>query len=95
MNADGDHMTRASIQEFRETRRVTKDASAAGCEDIFSYWNNHSVTAESCDREEVLHIARRADGSFYLEIGNIVHSGTLDDLEKILYEWARDEGWLD
>lgn len=85
----------ASIAEFRATLRLTgQDPEAAG-EKVFSYWNNGSVTAEACDREEVLHIVRAADGSFRLEIANLIHTGSLEELEGILYAWALDEGWLD
>ncbi len=32
--------------------------------------------------------------AFRLEIANLVHSGSLEELEEILYEWASDEGWF-
>jgi hypothetical protein len=32
---------------------------------------------------------------FRLEIANLLHTGTLEELEGILYSWAREEGWLD
>lgn len=61
---------------------------------MFSYWNNSEVTHLQCDREEVLHIARRPNGSFYLQIANQIYEGTLEELEKILFDWAREEGWF-
>jgi hypothetical protein len=85
----------ASIAEFRATLRLTwADPEALG-EKVFSYWNNECVTAESCNREEVLHIVRSPEGCFRLEIANFLHSGSLEELEGILYSWALDEGWLD
>lgn len=88
-------MVSASVEEFRATLRLTWDDPSTNGERIFSYWNNQSVTSSSCDREEVLHICRRTDGSFYLEIANLVHEGPLEQLEDTLYRWAADEGWLD
>lgn len=87
-------MAPASLKEFRSTRRAIKDEAAGRGEEVFSYWNNDSVTQENLDRDEVLHIVRSADGSFYLQIGNLLHSGTLTELEEALYQWALDEGWL-
>jgi len=85
----------ASIAEFRATMRLTwADPDSPGLK-VFSYWNNDSVTFERCDCEEALHIVRRVDGSFCLEIANLRHSGSLEELEGILYAWALDEGWLD
>lgn len=85
----------ASIAEFRSTLRLTwADPELPGVR-VFSYWNNEAVTSERCDREEVLHIIRGADGAFCLEIANLRHSGSLEELEEILYAWALDEGWLD
>jgi hypothetical protein len=84
----------ASIAQFRSTLRLTWADPDSPDYRVFSYWNNEAVTSESCDREEVLHIVRSPDGGFRLEIGNLLHSGSLEDLEGILYEWARDEGWL-
>jgi hypothetical protein len=87
-------MAPASLEEFRSTRRVTRDEATGRGEEVISYWNNHSVTEENLDRDEVLHIVKSADGSFYLQIGNLLHSGTLAELEEALYQWALDEGWL-
>ena len=42
-----------------------------------------------------MHIVRASEGSFRLEIANLLHNGALEDLEEILYEWACDEGWFD
>ena len=84
-----------SIAEFRATMRLTWAAPDSPGLKVFSYWNNNSVTFERCDCEEVLHIVRQSDGSFCLEIANLRHSGSLEELEGILYAWALDEGWLD
>jgi len=85
----------ASIAEFRATLRLTLQDPVAPGEKVFSYWNNELVTAATCDRDEVLHIVRGVDGSFLLEIANLSHRGSLEELEGILYAWALDEGWLD
>ncbi len=69
--------------------------TGAGNTFVLSYWNNESVTYDSCDTEEVLHIARSRDGAFHLQIANLTHTGALEELEQILYRWALDEGWLD
>lgn len=87
-------MPEISIDEFRASLKVSSD-EALGCgEQVYSYWNNQSASPAHCDREEVLHVMREADGSFYLEIGNILHRGPLAELEEKLFEWARDEGWF-
>lgn len=87
-------MAEVTLSEFRATLRVTwVDPDGRG-EKVFSYWNNESVTHEVCDREEVLHIVRQADGTFYLEIANLVHEGTFEELEETLYNWSVDEGWF-
>ena len=88
-------MNQVSLAEFRSTLKLTWVASDGTGEKIFSYWNNESVTSDVCDREEVLHLVRRADGSFYLQIANTLQEGTLEELEQELYEWAANEGWLD
>lgn len=85
----------ASIAEFRATLRLTWSPPDCHGEKVFSYWNNDAVTSDACDREEVLHIIRAEDGAFRLEIANLQHSGSLEELEGILYAWALDEGWLD
>ena len=83
------------LSQFRATLRVTwVDAEGRG-EKVFSYWNNESVTHALCNREEVLHIVRRLDGSFYLQIANRLQGGRLEELEEALFDWARDEGWFD
>lgn len=88
-------MAAVTLIEFRATLRLTwVDADGRG-EKVFSYWNNESVTSRLCVREDVLHLIRRANGSFYLEIANIIQEGSLEELEEALYEWARAEGWLD
>ena len=88
-------MAAVSLSEFRATLRLTW-VDAEGCgEKVFSYWNNEAVNPESCDREEVLHIVRRHDGTFYLQIANLVQEGTLEELEAALHAWALDEGWFE
>jgi len=88
-------MHEITLSEFRATLRLTwVDAEGRG-EKIFSYWNNKEVAHDSCNRQEVLHITRMADGRFCLEIANTVRGGTLEELEEDLFNWARDEGWLD
>lgn len=88
-------MPGASLSDFRSTIRLTWIDQDGRGEKVFSYWNNQAVTPSACEREEVLHIVRRPDGSFYLEIANIVRSGTLEELELFLYQWAKDEGLLE
>lgn len=88
-------MAAASLADFRATLKVTWIDPDGRGEKVFSYWNNQSVTHELCDREEVLHLVRRADGAFYLQIANQLQEGPLEELEEALYEWARDEGWID
>lgn len=88
-------MTLVTLTQFRATLRLTWVDDESRGEKVFSYWNNESVTHEVCNREEVLHIIRRFDGSFHLQIANIVQEGSLEELEEALYEWASDEGWLD
>lgn len=85
----------ATLETFRSTLRLTWEDSSLGSIKVFSYWNNADVTSSHCERDEVLHITRHADGSFILQIANLVHLGTLEELECILYQWAADEGWLE
>lgn len=88
-------MAPVTLAQFRATIRLTwLDAEGRG-EKVFSYWNNESVTHDLCNREEVLHIVRRSDGSFYLQIANQLQVGGLEELEETLYAWALDEGWLE
>jgi len=83
-----------SIEGFRSSLRLTWESPDTPGELILSYWSNASATSSFCDTEETLHISRRRDGSFQLQIANLVHTGTLEELEEILYGWALDEGWL-
>jgi len=84
-----------TLADFRATLRLTwADPDSPG-ERVFSYWNNEAVTPDACDRGEVMHIVRSSDGAFRLEIANLLHSGTLEELEQVLYKWAGDEGWFD
>ena len=87
-------MAEITLAKFRATIRLTWVDPAGLGEKIFSYWNNELVTHDVCDRGEVLHIVRRSDGSFYLEIANLLHEGSLDVLEETLFSWAFDEGLL-
>lgn len=84
-----------SLNDFRGTLRLTWADPDSHGEKVFSYWNNECTTSEFCDREEVLHIVRDCDGTFRLEIANLLHSGSLEELEIILYDWADAEGWLE
>ena len=84
-----------TLTGFRATLRLTWADPESPGERVFSYWNNEAVPPEDCDRAEVMHIVRASDGAFRLEIANLLHTGNLEDLEEILYEWACDEGWFD
>jgi len=84
-----------SLNDFRATLRLTWIDHNGRGEKIFSYWNNDAVTFDLCNRDEVLHIVRSQEGDFLLEISNLCHTGTLEELEKLLYGWAQDEGWFD
>lgn len=84
-----------SLAEFTATLRLTWGDPALEGEKVFSYWNNECVTSDAVNSEEVLHIVRARNGEFRLEIANLLHRGTLEELEGILYAWALDEGWLD
>ncbi|MCP9877997.1 hypothetical protein KBZ17_15455 [Cyanobium sp. A2C-AMD] len=87
-------MSEVSIDEFRATLKVSSGEPLSRGEEVYSYWNNQSADPICFDPEEGLHIVRRTDGSFYLEIGNILHQGPLAELEEKLFEWAGDEGWF-
>jgi hypothetical protein len=89
-----DDAVSVSLADFQSTLRLTWADPESPGERIFSYWNNQAVTPEACDRTEVMHIARTSNGTFYLEIANTYRTGSLEELEGILYEWARDEGWF-
>ena len=90
----GKPLSSVSIADFRKTLKIRKSDLAIYGEDVYSYWNNKPIDSPCPGLEEVLHIRRKGDGSFYLEIGNILHHGSLAELEEKLFEWARDEGWL-
>jgi len=83
-----------SLEEFTATLRLTWNDPAGAGEKVFSYWNNECVTSDAVNSEEVLHIVRARNGEFRLEIANLLHKGTLEELEGTLYAWALDEGWL-
>jgi len=84
----------ATLKAFRATLKLTWEDQSLDGDKIFSYWNNWATTSNQCDMEEVLHIIRRIDGTFYLQIANQLYEGKLEELEEILFEWARCEGWL-
>lgn len=84
-----------TLADFRATLRLTWADPESPGEKVFSYWNNEAVTPQVCDREEVLHIVRASDGAFRLEIANLLHTGSLEELESVLFSWAFDEGWFD
>ncbi len=84
-----------SISEFRASLKIVKEEPASRGEEIYSYWNNQDIDSLGFSRDETLHIRKDPNDMFYLEIENIVHHGSLAELEVKLFEWARDEGWLD
>jgi hypothetical protein len=84
-----------SLPQFRASLQVSLPQGKCPEELAFVYWNREPLCRKSLLPDDALHIIRRSDGSFYLEIGNILHEGDLSVLEEILFEWARDEGWLD
>ena len=88
-------MQQASIEQFRASLAVRMDRNADTSEQIYIYWNRPPKDPLTLEEEETLCIRKKSDGSFYLEIGNLVHQGDLTELEEILFHWARDEGWLD
>lgn len=85
----------ATLDDFRSTLIIFKAESSTSGDELYTYWNNHSASPVSLDREELLHITKRGDGQFFLEIGNMHYQGSLRLLEQKLYEWALEEGWLD
>lgn len=85
-----------SFRDFKETLRVIAPASTDSGNKLYTYWNNTSIDlSATVDLDEIIHIAQRPDGSFFLTIANCIFEGELEDLEIKLYEWALDEGWLD
>ena len=44
---------------------------------------------------DTLIIEHRGDNEFGLTIANCQYSGTLAEMEEILYKWADDEGYFD
>jgi hypothetical protein len=87
-------MEKASLCQFRASLQVAHQQGERHKEIAFVYWHSKRVNDSSPLHEDSLRIMRRSNGCFYLEIGNIVHEGELSELEEILFEWARDEGWL-
>lgn len=88
-------MGKASLAQFRASLEVVHQQGEGHKEIVFVYWHRERVNDSSPLHEDSLRIMRRSNGLFYLEIGNIVHEGDLSELEEILFEWARDEGWLE
>lgn len=84
-----------SLDDFRSTRKILVLEPSDSGETVYTYWNNNSDVFDEFNRDEILHIVREANGGFYLQIANIVERGPLQQLEEKLYEWAKDEGWLD
>lgn len=84
-----------SLEEFRSTLRFIQDPTTDRNEVVLGYWNNDITTEGELPREELLHIVRACDGSYYLEIANVLHTGSLPELERILFDWAASEGFFD
>ena len=87
-------MQSVSIEDFRSTLAVIGGDAIGNKEQLYTYWNNLDPKFDDRDRECVLHIVKREDGIFYLEIGNIQHRGSLEELEQKLFEWAASEGYF-
>lgn len=87
-------MQGASIEDFRATLVVIGGDAIGNKEQLYTYWNNLDPKFDDRDRESILHIVKREDGAFYLEIGNIQHRGPLEELEQKLFEWAASEGYF-
>jgi|694.fasta_scaffold07072_3 hypothetical protein len=85
----------ATVDDFRRTLIIFKEESSTGGDELHTYWNNRSANSVSLDKEELLHIKKRGNGEFFLEIGNMHYQGSLRMLEQMLYEWALEEGWLE
>jgi len=81
-----------SIDDFRSTLRVITPGGETDHETIYTYWNNSD---EDLGQEEILHLKRRNDGGYHLEIANVLYEGSHQELEEVLYQWALDEGWFD
>jgi hypothetical protein len=88
-------MQAVSLKEFRATLVIVGGETIGNKEELYTYWNNREPKFDDRDRESILHIVRKEDGSFYLEIGNMVYLGSLDELEERLFIWAADEGFFD
>jgi hypothetical protein len=88
-------MSIATVDDFRSTLMIIKEESSMSGDELYTYWNNRSASPVSLGREELLHIKKRSDGAFFLEIGNMQYQGSLKVLEQKLYEWALEEGWLE
>lgn len=86
-------MGHASLAQFRASLQVSHQL-VNNIEKAFIYWNKAPLSRQIELPEDTLRIMRRQNGSFYLEIGNLIHEGELTALEDALYDWARDEGWL-
>lgn len=88
-------MAQASLAQFRGSLQVVHIHGDRSEELAFVYWNDNALGSPIELGEDALRIMRRLNGSFYLEIGNMIHEGELSALEEILFEWGRDEGWLE
>ena len=88
-------MAEISLDQFRFSLQVIHLQGERSEELAFVYWNSKRLNSPSMLQDDVLTIIRRFDGSFYLEIGNMQHVGELFALEKILFDWALEEGWLE
>jgi hypothetical protein len=88
-------MQQVSIEQFRASLAVRIDRNVDTLEQVYTYWNRPRNNSLTLEEEEALCIRKKPDGSFYLEIGNLLHQGDLPELEEILFYWARDEGWFD
>ena len=87
-------MAGVSLDQFRFSLQVIHLQGEKHHELAFVYWNSKRLSSPSTLQDDILVIMRRFDGSFYLEIGNLVHVDTLNALEEKLFAWAVDEGWF-
>jgi hypothetical protein len=86
-------MSHVSLAQFRASLQVGHQL-VDEIEKAFVYWSKAPIDRNAELTEDALRIMRRPNGSFYLEIGNLIHEGELSALEETLFNWARDEGWL-
>lgn len=80
---------RMTFEQFQATKQETSTLL------IYVYKGDMSLPDEDL-AQECLFISKDGDGGHHLHIENQIYSDTaLEDLERILYTWAFDEGWLD